>query len=101
MGALIGLGCAFLMVAAVVEILLKGWVLTFLWEWFAVPLGLPPLGVAHAIGLAALVGLLTHQVSNCQSEDKDISDAVGRWIGSGLIGPFLVLLIGYIVHSFM
>lgn len=101
MKALIGLGCVGILVMAVVEILLKGWVLTFLWDWFAVPFGLPSLGVAHAIGLAALVGLLTHQVTNCKTEDGDISDAIGRWIGSGLLGPLLILGVGYIVNSFM
>jgi hypothetical protein len=35
-----------------------GWVTATLWGWFFVPLGVPAIGVWHAFGIAALVGLL-------------------------------------------
>lgn len=45
-----------------VDVVAGGLVLTKLWVWFVVPLGPPPIGVAHALGIAVLVGLLTHQI---------------------------------------
>lgn len=41
--------------------------LSILWGWFAVPLGLPPIGVAMAVGLSTIVWLMT---SSHKSEDE-------------------------------
>jgi hypothetical protein len=35
-------------------IILRGFVLSRLWAWFLIPLGLPSIGVAHAIGIALI-----------------------------------------------
>lgn len=53
----IALFLLFLMVATAV----RGFVLSELWGWFVVPLGVGELGVAHAIGFALVVGYLTYQ----------------------------------------
>lgn len=37
------------------SILLRAWALAKLWLWFVVPLGVQPIGRAHAYGLAALL----------------------------------------------
>jgi len=56
-----------LMIAAV---LLRGWALSILWGWFAVPIfGLPPLGIAQAIAVALIVSFMTHQY--VPSKEKD------------------------------
>ena len=46
-------------VAAVV--MWEGWALSWLWLWFFVPLGLPPLSLPHAVGVNIAAGLLTNQ----------------------------------------
>ncbi len=35
--------------------------LSYLWEWFVVPLGAPSIGILHAIGIAVLVSMLTYE----------------------------------------
>ena len=101
MAAVITLGCLGLIGLLIVESVLRGWVLTYLWGWFLVPLGLPPIGIAHAIGVALLVGMITHQSQpDCESPSREVSEHIGRVVGH-LIGPFVALLVGYIAQSFM
>ncbi|MDP3696508.1 MAG: hypothetical protein Q8R55_00575 [Candidatus Taylorbacteria bacterium] len=86
----------------VVSTLLRGYVLSVLWRWFMVPtLGLPALSVAQAIGIALVVGMLTHQ-SQHYPEDKDekTSKKVVR-ITEPFLTPFAVLLIGWVVRQYM
>lgn len=48
-----------------------GWATQTLWAWFAVPLGAPPVTLAQAYGLSAIIWLLTnHQQSKDDSEKK-------------------------------
>lgn len=86
--ALLGLG-----VVMIVGALSNGFALSYLWLWFVVPLGVKPLGIAHAIGLGAIVRFLTHQYS---------SDSPG-WSGFfvALLSPFIVLLFCYIIKAWM
>ena len=42
--------------------LLAGYVICHLWAWFVCPLGLPPLSLAHAIGLDLLITFATGKV---------------------------------------
>jgi len=44
-----------------IMILLRGFVLVDLWEWFIVPLGLIRIGFFHALGISILVALLTYE----------------------------------------
>lgn len=53
-------GSIWIAVVAMVPLgIYRGHVLSAMWRWFAVPLGAPPIGVVHAIGLAWLVLLVT------------------------------------------
>src|SRR3989344_254836 len=87
----------------VVATLLRGYVLSVLWRWFMVPtLGLPALSVAQAIGIALVVGMLTHQSQHYYPEDKDekTSNKVVRII-EPFLTPFVILLIGWVVRQYM
>lgn len=50
--------------AALASVPLRAWVLVKLWLWFVVPLGLPAIGLWHAMGLGSLLGLLTYSVQD-------------------------------------
>ena len=75
--------------------LLRGFVLKILWAWFVIPLGVMPLGLAHAIGFSVIVGLLT---SACHKEDE--KDPWATFAGA-MGGPLGALAFGAIVHLFM
>lgn len=48
--------------------LLSGWVLSLVWKWFVAPLGIPTIGVFHAVGLSLAIQLFI--AKSTQSEEK-------------------------------
>jgi hypothetical protein len=59
-------------VAALVGVMaLNGFMLSYLWEWFVVPLGAPPIGLLHAIGIAVLVSMLTFEGGGRAGDGED------------------------------
>ena len=79
----------------------NGIVLSSLWEWFVVPIfHINSITIVQAIGIAIVVGFLTHQTTNNSDKDEEQTDKWAKLI-YGFISPWLTLLIAYIVHSFM
>jgi hypothetical protein len=70
-------------------ILVRGFVLSVLWGWFAVPLGAPALGVVSALGLSVLLSYLLHHTTG----NKSLSDV--------FIEALAALSVGYVFHLFM
>lgn len=90
----------------------RAFVIAALWRWFAQPLGLPAIGMAHAYGF----GLLINYVSAGGTvKDRDIADlAVSRdatsderrWyvmihVSRYLLVPAMVLGFGYLARTIM
>jgi hypothetical protein len=92
LGVLLIVGCLFGMCV------LDGVVLQVMWGWFIVPFGLPPISIAMAIGLGAIVNLMSNtHVPKIQDGDE-IEEFVGR-IVNWLIKLVLMLAIGWIAHK--
>jgi hypothetical protein len=71
-------------------ILTRGFVLTVLWGWFAVPVfGLPALGIAPALGLTVLLNYLL----NHRKEGQSLAGIFG--------GALAALGVGWVIHLFM
>ena len=86
-------------VITVLLYILNGWVMSVLWGWFVVPyFDAPILSIPVFIGISLLVGMLTH--SSTYIEAKDETEKIGR-IVMPIFYPFLVLIIGSIVHLFI
>lgn len=77
---------------------LQGFVLVHLWAWFLVPLGLPPIGIAHAIGIALIAGMLAPRARDSKEKEEKKKLVVNL---DPFLSPLLFLLFGYIVHLFM
>lgn len=74
-----------------------GFVTSILWRWFVMPLGAPPIGIAHAIGLCLLVRyLVVHHRVEKLSDDDTIRAAAGDFFRSLALGC-LALLIGWVL----
>jgi hypothetical protein len=84
---------------ATAYVLYVGAVLWLLWTWFLVPLGVPQIGVAWAIGISCIAALLNPAQKEDQSDD-DFVDALKR-LGSILTKPAIILLIGWCAKQFM
>lgn len=92
---------------------LRADVLAGLWQWFAVPAGLPGIGMAHAYGLSLLAHCATHVGV---IKDRDVADAASTeqeatskqramWVGvhfvQSILAPLLALVMGYVAHKIM
>jgi hypothetical protein len=71
-------------------IVIEGLVLSCLWDWFMMPLGLPAISVAHAVGIAALSGVLTSQYIPKAQED-DAGKRLLYCFGS----PLMLFVVGW------
>jgi hypothetical protein len=74
----------------------RGFVLSVMWGWFLVPIGLPNIGLALAIGISATVAMMTHQAT--QSSEK--SDG-GKAVAMLFVAPLLMLGVGWVVHQYV
>jgi hypothetical protein len=89
---------ALLVILAIVPVLIvHGFVVSIMWGWFMVPLGVPAIGIAHAIGLAGMLGAL----NIAKSTDKVTGRAMAWIMDMLLIRPAILLGIGWITKQFM
>jgi hypothetical protein len=81
--------------------ILNGFTLSVLWGWFIVPVfELPVLGIVPAIGLALVVGFLTHQTTRNSSREST-TEAFIELLVTSIVKSFMLLLIGWIVTLFL
>lgn len=85
----------FILPFSVVLFFLHGVALSVLWGWFLVPFGLPPIGLAWAVGLGCVSGML---VPTPPPVSKD--DAFNHQV-SIFLKPIVVLCVGFVAKSFM
>lgn len=75
---------------------LRGVVLSYLWGWFLVPLGMPPIGIMMALGVSLLVTFLTY---HHLSVKQDLHPLKTR-LSMSIFYPAMVFLVGYIYHIY-
>ena len=99
--AFFGAGVAFT-IWMFLSAIFNGYVLSVMWGWFIVPtLGLSPITTVPAIGLALVVGYLTHHEIDCQPSERTNYEKVVYAVVNSLIYPAIALAIGWVVHLFM
>ena len=89
----------------VVLSILRGWVLSILWGWFVVPLGVPALSIPMAIGIAVTISFLIFNPNDRDnkmdfSTKSGIDEAVSKMVNA-ILYPFIALGIGWIVTFFL
>ena len=86
----------------VVSAIVKGYVLSLLWAWFVVPLGVPTLTVVQAIGVSLTVGFLTKEWDTSGDDDiGEVTEGVIVLCVYGLGRPVTALAVGYLITCFM
>ncbi len=99
MTAVILLAAGFI-ASVIVGTILRGFVLSILWGWFVVPFGVPPIGIAWAIGLSLMVGMVARDSAPKKTDDEP-GKAVAKFLGLMLLLPLLTLGLGWIIHAWM
>jgi hypothetical protein len=91
------LGCFGLIALLVLNVILTGWVLSILWAWFIVPVfSAPALSIPYALGVALVVGMMTHQPNRAKDERKWY-EIIAHELGD----PIVILVMGYIIRLFV
>jgi len=81
------------------HLLLDSLVCKVLWNWFLVPLGVPAVEWAHALGIGLLVLLVSpHPYRNPKATVKERLD---KFIQVGFVKPLFLLGLGWIALSLM
>lgn len=76
----------------------NAWVLSILWAWFVVPLGVKAIGIAHAYGITQLVSLFLSNRGLKENKSKeDWVSTITIWITI----PAIALFFGWIAVGFM
>jgi hypothetical protein len=91
-------GCIIMLLATPFTAVLNGWVLSVLWAWFLVPLGVPAINVVTAIGVALVVAYMTYQLQTGKS-DPDASYPF-QSLFVAVFKPLFALGFGWVVHMF-
>jgi len=90
--------------------LIKGYTISVLWNWFIVPIGMPTINIAHAVGISLAIGYLTndHKKAKIKKEEmkknmskKEFYEYIFKKITAPLIHAATVLLVGWSIHMFM
>ena len=80
-------GCLGALLLQVGTYILNGLALKLLWGWFLVQLGLPEIGLAHAIGIGLTIGCLAHQYVKIDAEwEEIIAYQIALSIGAAMVG---------------
>lgn len=84
------------------SLVINGFVLSCFWHWFFVPFGLPPIGVAHALGLS----LVSHYLSTSplaaeKPPEEKIAEKCARLLFARIGFATVSLFIGFVVSRFM
>ena len=96
-GGLLFIGVLLLIPAS---ILIGGTVTFFLWNWFIPAIfGITTLSYIEAIGISLVIGYFTTQRGNTDYED--IEQVIGSLIGTLIIKPVFVLLLGFVISRFI
>lgn len=91
---LLGLFWSFVLLFVVASCL-EGLVLSYLWEWFVVPLGMKPVSILHAVGLCVFLDFITyHYYDYKKSEEVGLAASLSYV----LIRPVVAILVGAAIH---
>lgn len=93
-----------LLLVMIFIMLFRGYVLSILWMWFVVPLGVLPITAVHGIGIFLLVCFLSVKKTPKNSEEKQQKSSGEKAALEFLTATLYTLLMwgmGAILHIFM
>ncbi len=89
----------FNVIISAISIITTGCTGLFLWNWFVVPLGLPTIGLAHAIGIDTLITFWTNHDIQKLFDKSNISEKERlERLFNVILYNLVTLIIGYFIH---
>lgn len=85
-----------MMAETILYLFVSSWVLSYLWLWFAVPLGAMELLALQIMGLRLIVGILTVGFKGSVKHPKSLG-GLGKKVLTNWFGLFLVFLVAYLI----
>jgi len=84
-------------------VVIRGWALSTLWAWFLVPIGLPAIGIATALGISVIIGLFTVHLNHdkIKVDKSSNSDVLTIILTKAIGGPLMSVFLGWIITLFM
>ena len=79
----------------------KAWVMTKVWTWFLVPLGLPSISIPTMFGIGYFWAMLNAKMSREQFEFESLRDGIFHVTGVCVFHPLLILGFAYLVTLFL
>lgn len=71
----------------------KGYVLATLWRWFAVPYGLPTVGVSAALGFSLLAGLSMASAPDAAKTAESAAEKTDKQAVNAVLTAWLIPLV--------
>ena len=88
----------FVLLSLIPIAIVRGFVLTVLWAWFVTePFGVHQISVPEGLGIALIVGMLTHNYNENENLDRDLLEN----LMVSLVSPVVTLAFGWIYHQLM
>lgn len=81
----------------------QAFIVTTLWWWFAVPMGLPLITIPTAIGAGLVLALLAPKAifsETLSAAKMETNQKMTAALTYGIVAPTLALFVGWIAHSF-
>ena len=97
-------GCIVSLITWPLSILASATTVMWLWWWFAVPFGLPPVTMAHAYGIDALITYMTWHRDLTKKDPPHEAGHTGQAIATfsaSLFKAGFFLLLGWLAHLAM
>lgn len=98
-GEKVAMGCLLVLALLPFGVAFRAFVLSRLWAWFLVPLGVPALAVGHALGLIALAVLV--MPGRTRPDTRPAFDQVLDTVTLGFLLPAMCWLFGWVGSLWM
>ena len=79
-------------------VLLQGWILKVLWNWYLPALGAPRLTYIAGTGIIIIFSFLTSHAS--RPDPRPLSKRLASQVEASFFTPFVFLFLGFVVHHF-
>lgn len=83
--------------------MMGGWVLSIVWTWFVIPLFpmAPILTIPQAIGFSLVTGMLAGSSSQTDNKERTTGEEIVHLLAVAFGRPIMILVIAYIIKSFL